>query len=127
MKTTSLLWLLALVSGALIPAQAAANAALSRSIHGNVPFAAMTLLVVAAGATIDSATWAPEAQAYGEGIQNKHGFLTSITRSVTLTTEYPPMGEPVKTVTLSPMAPPRRPCPCGSGRRFKNCCGRRAD
>ncbi len=51
MKTTSLLWLLAFVAGALIPVQAAANAALSKSIEGNVPFAAMTLFVVAGLAT----------------------------------------------------------------------------
>jgi transporter family-2 protein len=48
MKTTFLLWLLALFSGALIPVQAAANAALSKSIHGNVSFAALTLFAVAA-------------------------------------------------------------------------------
>src|SRR5215475_2607391 len=47
MKTTSMLWLLGLVAGALIPVQAAANAALSKSIEGNVPFAALTLFVVA--------------------------------------------------------------------------------
>jgi len=47
MKTTSLLWLLALVAGALIPVQAAANAALSKSIQGNVPFSALALFVVA--------------------------------------------------------------------------------
>ena len=51
MKTTSLLWLLAFVAGALIPVQAAANAALSKSIQGNVPFAALTLFVVAGVAT----------------------------------------------------------------------------
>lgn len=51
MKTAPLLWLLALISGALIPVQAAANAALSRSIQGNVPFAAMTLFLVALVAT----------------------------------------------------------------------------
>jgi transporter family-2 protein len=51
MKTTSLLWLLALAAGALIPIQAAANAALSKSIQGNVPFAALTLFVVAGVAT----------------------------------------------------------------------------
>ena len=48
---TLLLSLLALLSGALIPIQAASNAALSRSIHDNVPFAALVLFVVAAGAT----------------------------------------------------------------------------
>ena len=51
MHTTSLLWLLALVAGALIPVQAAANAALSRSIRDNVPFAALTLFLVAGAAT----------------------------------------------------------------------------
>jgi transporter family-2 protein len=51
MKTASLLWLLAFVAGALIPVQAAANAALSKSIQGNVPFAALTLFVVAGAAS----------------------------------------------------------------------------
>lgn len=51
MRTTLLLWTLAFVSGALIPVQAASNAALSKVIHGNVPFAAMTLFLVAAAAT----------------------------------------------------------------------------
>src|SRR3954452_18358592 len=48
---TLLLSLLALVSGALIPIQAASNAALSRTVHDNVPFAALVLFVVAATAT----------------------------------------------------------------------------
>ena len=51
MKTASLLWLLAFVAGALIPVQAAANAALSKSIQGNVPFAALTLFIVAGAAS----------------------------------------------------------------------------
>jgi transporter family-2 protein len=48
---TLLLSMLALLSGALIPIQAASNAALSRTIHDNVPFAALVLFVVAALAT----------------------------------------------------------------------------
>ncbi len=52
MRTTLLLWVLAFVAGALIPVQAASNAALSRVIQGNVPFAALTLFVVAAVATV---------------------------------------------------------------------------
>ena len=51
MGTMPLLWLLALVSGALIPVQAASNSALSRAIGGNVPFAALTLFLFAAAAT----------------------------------------------------------------------------
>ncbi len=50
--TTPLLWILALAAGTLIPVQAAANAALSKSIHGNVPFAALTLFVVAGATTV---------------------------------------------------------------------------
>ena len=52
MRATFLLWLLALVAGALIPVQAAANAALSRSIQGNVPFAALSLFLVAGAASV---------------------------------------------------------------------------
>ena len=48
---TPLLWLLALIAGALIPVQAAANSALSRSVRDNVPFAAMALFVIAGLAT----------------------------------------------------------------------------
>jgi bacterial/archaeal transporter family-2 protein len=51
MTTTPLLWLLALVAGALIPVQAAANTALSKSLGENVPFAAMTLFAIAGGIT----------------------------------------------------------------------------
>jgi len=51
MRTMLLLGLMAVISGALIPVQAASNAALSRVIHGNVPFAALTLFLVAAAAT----------------------------------------------------------------------------
>ena len=55
MKTTSLFWLLAFVAGALIPVQAAANAALSKSLQGNVAFAALTLFVVAGTASAGDA------------------------------------------------------------------------
>jgi bacterial/archaeal transporter family-2 protein len=51
MTAAPILWLLALIAGALIPVQAAANAALSKSIQGNVPFAAMMLFAVAGAAT----------------------------------------------------------------------------
>lgn len=51
MNSTVALWTMAVVSGALIPVQAASNAALSRVVGDNVPFAAMTLFVVAAIAT----------------------------------------------------------------------------
>lgn len=47
MKSTLLLGLLAVVSGALIPVQAASNAALSRTIQNNVPFSAMVLFFAA--------------------------------------------------------------------------------
>jgi transporter family-2 protein len=46
-KSTLLLGLLAVASGALIPVQAASNAALSRTIGGNVPFSAMVLFLAA--------------------------------------------------------------------------------
>jgi bacterial/archaeal transporter family-2 protein len=49
---TLLLGLLALVAGALIPVQAAANAALSKSLQGSVGYAALTLFAVAGATTI---------------------------------------------------------------------------
>jgi len=52
MKTAPLLWALALVTGALIPVQAAANAALSKTLQNNVVFAGVILFIVAAGATL---------------------------------------------------------------------------
>jgi transporter family-2 protein len=51
LRTLVALGLMAFVSGALIPVQAASNAALSRTIQGNVPFAALLLFIVAAAAT----------------------------------------------------------------------------
>ena len=51
MSTTVLLWAMAVISGALIPVQAASNAALARTVGGNVPFAALTLFIVASVAT----------------------------------------------------------------------------
>ena len=51
MSITVLLWAMAVISGALIPVQAASNAALARAAGGNVPLAALTLFVVAAVAT----------------------------------------------------------------------------
>ncbi len=52
MKTAPLLWSLALMTGALIPVQAAANAALSKSLQGNIAFVALILFVVAAGVAL---------------------------------------------------------------------------
>jgi bacterial/archaeal transporter family-2 protein len=48
------LGLLALVAGALIPVQAAANATLSKSLQGNIPYSALTLFVVAGVTAITS-------------------------------------------------------------------------
>jgi transporter family-2 protein len=48
MRTTLALCLLTLFSGALIPVQAAANTAFSRSIGVNIPYTAMTVFLTAA-------------------------------------------------------------------------------
>jgi uncharacterized membrane protein YdcZ (DUF606 family) len=47
-----LLWALALAAGALIPVQAAANAALAKSLNGSVPAAALVLFAVAAATAL---------------------------------------------------------------------------
>lgn len=77
MKPTSFLWLLALVSGVLIPVQAAANAALSKSIHGNVAFAVLILFAVAVAATavsvlVSGASVPPTAELRGRSLVELH-------------------------------------------------------
>jgi transporter family-2 protein len=70
MKNAFLLGVLALVSGGLIAVQAAANAALSRSIQGNIPFVATTLFLVglvgAAAVLVTSGQGLPAAAQLGE-------------------------------------------------------------
>ena len=56
MRTTVLLWILAFVAGALIPVQAASNAALSRAIQGNVPFARQLFSSRGLAAALDAAS-----------------------------------------------------------------------
>ena len=51
MKSTLALCLLTLVSGALIPVGAQANAVFSKSLGGNIPFAAAAVFLIAALAT----------------------------------------------------------------------------
>src|ERR1051325_11417022 len=51
MRTTLALCLLTLISGALIPVQAAANAAFSKSIGVNIPYTVLTVFLTAAVAS----------------------------------------------------------------------------
>jgi bacterial/archaeal transporter family-2 protein len=69
MKTNPILWLLAFVSGSLIPVQAAANAALSRSMQGNVPFSALILFLVAGVASAAGALAAGAAVPSAEALR----------------------------------------------------------
>ena len=69
MKTNPILWLLAFVSGSLIPVQAAANAALSRSMQGNVPFSALVLFLVAGVASAAGALAAGAAVPSAEALR----------------------------------------------------------
>ena len=52
MRSVPFLWLLAILVGALIPVQAAANAAMSRAIGGNFTVVALILFAVAALAAL---------------------------------------------------------------------------
>jgi bacterial/archaeal transporter family-2 protein len=70
MKTAPVLWLLAFVSGSLIPVQAAANAALSKSMQGNVPFSALILFLVAGLASAAGALAAGAGLPAGEALRS---------------------------------------------------------
>ena len=72
---------------------------------------------------LDSVSWTPERQRFGEEVQNTYQFLRSMTRQRTFITEYPPWDGPLLSVEIPGVPARRKPCPCGSGKRLKNCHG----
>jgi hypothetical protein len=74
--------------------------------------------------TFDSADWTNEDEQQAKSIQAEHGYLTSIVRQGGQVREYP--NESVRPPT--PMDARRNPrncsCRCGSGLKYKKCCGK---
>lgn len=71
---------------------------------------------------LDARWWTEEHQAEAAQLQQDLGLLTNVTKFASVEREYP-------TVPAQPSLPMKgrernRPCPCGSGKKFKKCCGR---
>jgi hypothetical protein len=77
----------------------------------------------------DSRTWTAEQQKDAERLRREFGILKDPKVYQETVYEYPLSDNSVRataTKTSNPVDYPRRqPCPCGSNKRYKNCCGRR--
>jgi hypothetical protein len=76
----------------------------------------------------DARGWTAEERAEAKSLQRDLGILTQVTRVEGTEKEYPE-ASPAAGLSPVPLAPlladfPRKqPCPCGSGKKFKRCCG----
>ena len=73
-------------------------------------------------ALLDCSNWTPEMEAYFEAENEVQGFFQSPSLRVTKlhVSEFPaPESKPALKLTGR-----NQPCPCGSGQKFKKCCGR---
>jgi hypothetical protein len=67
---------------------------------------------------LDAREWTAEMQARAKEIQEKLGILKKPRQIKQHMQEYPSVAVPGKVKN-----PRNKPCPCGSGRKFKTCCG----
>jgi len=75
-------------------------------------------------AYLDSRTWSAEDAAEAEHLHKEFGLLARTKRIEFTHREYPDApGHPLRTATLR-KHPRNAPCPCGSGLKYKKCCGR---
>lgn len=71
---------------------------------------------------LNAADWSPKAEAEARQIQQRLGLLKKVEVTMGREYEYPVdhTGKPKSTVRSR-----NSPCPCGSGKRFKHCCGKK--
>jgi uncharacterized protein YecA (UPF0149 family) len=75
---------------------------------------------------IESKDWGPDAEERGRHLHEEVGLLRNRRQFVNVASEYPeaPSPKPAGRRPVPPSKIPRNaPCPCGSGRKFKKCCG----
>lgn len=81
-------------------------------------------------ACFDARNWTEEMQEEARSIQQDTGLLTNITKHATTVWEYPYQSAKTRhtsyTLSASQMKGRDRnkPCPCGNGKKFKQCCGK---
>ena len=77
---------------------------------------------------LDAREWTPDLEAEAKSLQADLGLLTDLTMFSWKEKEYPDIQSSKKTDT--PTRPSTRgslrnsPCPCGSGKKYKQCCGK---
>jgi SEC-C motif len=81
-------------------------------------------------AYVDARGWSKKEQGYVQQLMHKTSLLKNLRTFGTINLEYPPKSSdqpirvPMKEATLVMKGKDRnKPCPCGSGRKYKNCCG----
>lgn len=77
---------------------------------------------------LDNSTMSNEAREEAEQDSKVTGFYTKERIrdiGVSSSTEYPPLERAVRRIVLSGKSGRNAPCPCGSGQKYKKCCGSR--
>ena len=74
---------------------------------------------------LDASVWSEQNNAMARALQAKHGFLTKLSEHKYHASEYPPVERPPTSPKREPTSLRNSLCPCGSGRKFKRCCGGR--
>jgi hypothetical protein len=73
---------------------------------------------------LDARDWTPELDAEADAVQNELGILRKPTPTFGTINEYPDLPNRLKANVGMKGNQRNQPCPCGSGRKFKRCCGR---
>jgi len=74
---------------------------------------------------LDVSEWTEEQQAEAQSLQRDLGLLTKLDRFEMKVKEYPDLPGSKTSYMRKPSPNPRnKPCPCGSGLKYKRCCGR---
>jgi hypothetical protein len=76
----------------------------------------------------DARVWTEEHEAEARSLQKDLDLLTHVTKFQGTEQEYPmarpsPRHPPSGFATQAPGFPRKQPCPCGSGKKYKRCCG----
>ena len=77
---------------------------------------------------LDARIWGPEQQAEAQGLQNDLGILTETELFHESINEYPELmshKQRKSGLGRTTKFPRNKPCPCGSGKKYKKCCGYR--
>lgn len=78
---------------------------------------------------LDARKWSDEQRVEAERMQREWNLLTNLKKSARTVKEYPDVEVLPPPFTFSPQQgrasgyPRKQPCPCGSGEKYKRCCG----